>query len=53
MLMAGINNLAMVRFGGIRVLHSVGEGFALFLIGVAVFGVLIWALSHPDRNESA
>jgi hypothetical protein len=50
---AGMNALAMVRFGGFRFSHGGGDGFALLLMGVVVFGVLIWALSHSGRNESA
>lgn len=55
MLTAGMNALAMVRFGGFRFGHGGGDGIGLLLMGVVVFGVLIWALSHShsDRNESA
>jgi hypothetical protein len=54
MLTAGANALALVRFGGARVIHSGGrDGFALLLIGLVVIGVLIWALSGPGRGEPA
>ena len=48
MSMAGINELAMLRFG-----HASGDGLALLLMGLVAVGVLIWALSHSDRNQSA
>ena len=53
MLTAGMNNLAMIRFGGFRFGHSGGDGFALLLMGLVAVGVLIWALSHSDHNQSA
>ncbi len=51
MVTAGMNGLAM-RFGGFRFGHG-GDGFVLFLMGAVAFGVLIWALSHSERNQSA
>ena len=48
---AGINELAM-RLGGLQFGHG-GTGFALLLMGVVVFGVLIWALAQPHGNQSA
>jgi hypothetical protein len=52
MVTAGMNALAMVRFGGFRGGHA-GDGFALLLMGLVAVGVLVWALSHGDRNQSA
>src|SRR5208283_779464 len=34
MLMAGLNALALARFGGIRVIHGARDGFGLLLIGL-------------------
>jgi|SRR5580658_1309570 hypothetical protein len=53
MLTAGMNDLAMIRFGGFRFGHGGGEGFALLLMGLVAVGVLVWALSHSDHNQSA
>ena len=50
MVAAGMNDLAM-RFGGFRLGHG-GEGFALLLMGIVVFAVLIWALAEPRGNPS-
>ena len=48
MLTAGMNELAMIRFG-----HAGGDGLALLLMGFVAVAVLIWALSHSDKNQSA
>ncbi len=53
MLTAGLNALALARFGGIRVIHGARDGFGLLLIGLVAIGVLIWALSESDRGEPA
>jgi hypothetical protein len=53
MLTAGMNDLAMFRFGGFRFGHGGGEGFALLLMGLVAVGVLVWALSHTGSNQSA
>jgi hypothetical protein len=52
MLTAGMNDLAMMRFGGFRFGHGGGDGFLLLMMGVVALGVLIWALSHSDQNQS-
>ena len=51
MIAAGMNDQAM-RFGGFRFGHG-GEGFALLLMGIVVFALLIWALAEPRGNQSA
>jgi len=48
---AGMNELAM-RFGGFRFGHG-AEDFALLVMGMVVFAVLIWALAEPHENQSA
>jgi hypothetical protein len=53
MLTAGMNDLAMIRFGGFRFGHSGGDGFALLLMGLVAVVVLVWALSHAGNNQSA
>jgi hypothetical protein len=53
MLTAGLNALALARFGGIRVIHGARDGFGLLLIGLVAIGVLIWALSGSGRGEPA
>jgi hypothetical protein len=53
-LTAGMNALAMMRFGGIRMIRG-GEhdGFAWFLIGVAALGTAIWAVTREDQTAPA
>jgi hypothetical protein len=51
MVAAGMNELAM-RFGGFRLGHG-GDGFWLLVMGIVVFGLLIWALSPPGGSHSA
>ena len=54
MLTAGLNALAMVRFGGFRVLHGGGQGgFALLLIGLLAIGVAGWAVTRSEHSEPA
>ena len=54
MLTAGLNALALARFGGSRLIHGGGrDGLGLLLIGLVAIGVLIWALSGPSRGEPA
>ena len=53
MLTAGMNALAMMRFGGFRIGHGGGGALGLLVIGVAVSGILVWALSRPERNQPA
>lgn len=52
MLTAAMNALAMVRFVGFRGVRGTGDAFALLLMGMVAIGVLVWAVSHSDRNES-
>jgi hypothetical protein len=51
MVAEGMNELAM-RLGGLH-LSRFGHGLELLLLGMVVVGVLIWALSHPQRDHSA
>jgi hypothetical protein len=54
MLTAGLNALAMVRFGGFRLEHGGGrDGFAWLLMGLAAIGVAIWAVVRGNRDEPA
>jgi cbb3-type cytochrome oxidase subunit 3 len=52
MLTAGMNTLAMARFG-FRIAHGGGEAFGLLVMTIAALGILVWALSRSGRNESA
>ncbi len=52
MLTTGLNALALARFGGFRFFHG-GEDGLLWLFGLVVVGVLVWALTRPERRESA
>jgi hypothetical protein len=51
MLTTAVNELALMRWGGFR-LHSGGDGFALFLIGLVALCILIWALWGPGHKGS-
>lgn len=53
MLTAGLNALALVRFGGFRLAHSGRDGFAWLLMGLAAIGVAVWAVARTDRNQPA
>lgn len=54
MLTAGLNALALARFGGFRLGHGgAHDGLALLLIGLAVAAVAIWAVSTADGRASA
>jgi hypothetical protein len=48
MLTTSANALALMRFDG-----GHGGGFILTLLGLVVIGALVWALTRPDRQESA
>jgi outer membrane lipoprotein SlyB len=50
---AVVNALAMARFGGFRMGHAGGGGFGLLLAGLVILGVVAWAVSRPQRSESA
>ena len=52
MLTAGLNTLAMVRFGGFRLVRGgPHDGFAWLLIGLAAIGIAVWAVSRGNRTE--
>lgn len=54
MITAGLNALAMARFGAFRIVHSGGrDGFGFLLIGLAAIGAAIWALARSSRNQPA
>ena len=54
MLAADLNSLAVIRFGGFRLVHGGGNGgFAWLLLGLAAIGVAVWAASRPNRSEAA
>jgi hypothetical protein len=52
MLTAGLNALAVMRFGGFRVQRGGGhDGFAWLLIGLLAIGVAVWVVSRTQRSE--
>jgi cbb3-type cytochrome oxidase subunit 3 len=53
MVTAAMNALAMVRFGGFRVVRGSGDAFGLVLMCLVAVGVLVWALARSERKESA
>jgi hypothetical protein len=61
MLTTGLNALALVRFGGLRLAHSGGrDGLAWLLMGLAAIGVAVWAVArdapddaHSDAQDAA
>ena len=53
-LTTGLNALALVRFGGLRPIHSGGrDGFGLLLIALVAIGGAIWVVSRPERSDQA
>ena len=52
MLTAGLNALALMRFGGFRLAHGGGNGFAWLVIGLVAIGVAVWAVSRPEKSET-
>ena len=54
MLTAGLHAVALARFGGFWVKHGGGgDGFAWLLMGLAAFGVAIWAVSQSGERAPA
>jgi hypothetical protein len=54
MLTAGLNSLALVRFGGFRFSHGGGAGgFAFLLIGLAAVAIGFWVISRKDESAPA
>ena len=54
MLTAGLDALALARFGGFRLMHGGGrDGFGWLLIGLVAIGTAIWAVSRVPRDEPA
>ena len=51
MLTTGLNELALMRFGGLH--GGSRDGFGLLLMGLVAIGVVIWALSRSHPNEQA
>ena len=46
------NDVAM-RFGGFHFGHGGGDGAFLFLMGLLVLGVVIWAVARAGNGHSA
>jgi hypothetical protein len=45
---ATLLGLSLIRFG-----NRGGSGFAFLMFGLLVIGLVVWALTRPDGNESA
>ncbi|HEV2485547.1 MAG TPA: hypothetical protein VGT08_08440 [Terracidiphilus sp.] len=53
MLTTALNALVLIRIGGLRLTHGGGwDGFGPLLVGLAIIGVLIEALSRFDQRFS-
>lgn len=51
---AAFNALAMMRFGGFRLMHGgARDGFGFLLIGLVAIGVAAWAVARAERKEPA
>jgi hypothetical protein len=51
---AGLNALAMMRWGAFRLMHSgARDGLGFLLIGLVAIGVALWAVARSERNEAA
>jgi hypothetical protein len=54
MMTAGLNALALMRFGGFRLVHGGGrDGFAWLFLGLVAIGVAVWAVTRGERSEPA
>jgi hypothetical protein len=54
MLSAGLDSLALVRFGGFRLGHGGGTGgFAWLVIGLAAIAAGFWLFSRTSQNAQA
>jgi hypothetical protein len=53
MKMAGLNALAMMRFGRFAGLRGGQDGFAWLLIGLLAIGIAVWAVSRSQHSEPA
>jgi hypothetical protein len=53
MLTTALNALVLIRIGGLRLVHGGGwDGFCPLLVGLAIIGVLIEALSRFGQQFS-
>ena len=53
MLTTAFNALVSVRLVGFRLAHHVGpDGFGPLIVGLALIGVIIWALSRLIQNST-
>jgi hypothetical protein len=53
MLTSALNTLVLIRIGGLRLVHGGGlDGFGPLLVGLAIIGVLIDALSRFGQQLS-
>jgi hypothetical protein len=51
---AGLNALAIMRFGAFRLIHSgARDGLGFLLIGLVAIGVAVWAVARMERTEPA
>jgi len=54
MLTRALNSLVLLRIGGFRLAHGGGrDGFVPLLIGLAIIGIAIWALSRSSQQAPA
>jgi hypothetical protein len=52
MLTMAKDGLALIFFGGARLAHGVGDGFAFMFLGLLGIGVAIWGISRAMDGES-
>ncbi len=51
---AGLNALAMMRWGALRLMRSgARDGLGFLLIGLVAIGGALWAVARAERNEAA
>ena len=54
MLTTALNTLVLMRISGLRLAHSGGwDGFGPLMAGLALVGVIIWALSRWNEGTQA
>jgi len=53
MLAVAKNAVGLMIFGGIRLAHGVGDGFAFVLLGMVGVGMATWGIARALRRDSA
>jgi hypothetical protein len=44
------DGVALILFGGARLAHGVGDGFAFMLLGLAGITIAVWGIARVSRG---